>query len=170
MIYDPFCFNTSLSITVNKITGHCFAWRAAFLPSDQICVPFKSLQHFYSRTRWTISALCFKISRFLKRCIESPYESAAACSEGPDTILLFLPLSGGGKASLLNAFVLTSIMTVSRIEKPSRKISLSTQWWLTASEGDILTPHTPKQFKAAVNITATLPPSSQYLRGGVAGY
>lgn len=63
-------------------------------------------------------------------------------SEIPDTILLLLLLSEGGKASLLNAPVLTSIMTVSRIEKPSRQISFSTQWWLTASVEWILMPHT----------------------------
>lgn len=50
----------------------------------------------------------------------------AECSERLDAILLLLQQLREGKAPLLNASVLTSIMTVSRIEKPSRQISFST--------------------------------------------
>lgn len=45
----------------------------------------------------------------------------AVSSQRLNTTLLLLLLSGRGKAPLLNASLLTSIMTVSRIEKPGRK-------------------------------------------------
>lgn len=89
------------------------------------------------------------------------YSEPAVCCQRLDTLLLLLLLSRRGRAPLLNASVLTSIMTVSRIEKPSRQISFSTHWWLSEVASDAT--H-PKQFKAAANINTTLPPCIHYLR------
>lgn len=91
----------------------------------------------------------------------------AVCSDRPDTILLLLLLSGRGQAPLLNAPVLTSIMTVSRIEKAETDFIQHTLMTHSLSEVTSDATH-PKHFKGDANIT--LPPRIHYLRRTVAWY
>ena len=102
------------------------------------------------RQKWKTHTMCFR-SGWIKRkenCdIFNLRGERAECCERLDAIPLLLQQAREGKAPLLNASVLTSIMTVSRIEKPSRQISFSTHWWLTVSVKWLLMPCTPSSSK-----------------------
>ena len=126
MIYDPFCLNTSLSIIVNTITDHRFSLQLAFTPFQVGVVFLYGIEFNANRLEQLPIYIRKAAASTQKSDIFNLHSEPALCSERLDTILLLLLLSERGKALCLNASVLTSITTVSGIEKPSRQISFRT--------------------------------------------
>lgn len=108
----------------------CLLFFFLYMPYSPIQINMKTLTYIFEKQQLSYKNNIFDL-----------HSRLAVCSERLDSTLLLFLLSERGKAPLLNAPLLTSIMTVSRIEKPCRQISFSTHWWLTGLLKWILMPH-----------------------------
>lgn len=108
----------------------CLLFFFLYTPYSPIQINMKTLTYIFEKQQLSYKNDIFDL-----------HSRLAVCSERLDSTLLLFLLSERGKAPLLNAPLLTSIMTVSRIEKPCSQISFSTHWWLTGLLKWILMPH-----------------------------
>lgn len=121
VIYDYFWLSTSLSIIVNTIVGHCFCIIFFFSSVESNLFMWIFFLQFTALKPLFICKTGISIYWGKKSDIFNLLSEPAGSSQRLNTTLLLLLLSGRGKAPLLNASLLTSIMTVSGIEKPGRR-------------------------------------------------
>lgn len=89
MIYETFCLNTSVLITVSTITGHPYALHVTFPPLGQLYVFL-----FLNDTEFDSSQnMCFKCRRIRPEKAMNLIYRASQCFERLDAIPLLLLLS-----------------------------------------------------------------------------